>query len=335
MSRTLLRPRSIAPALCAIALNLGSAASHAQSRAIDDGYGDAFLQYQPYVVPGKPPEKPRPAAQPFAVAPAAAPAASAPGSGAQPVDAEWLRRNLPLLQERAFNDPSEANVSAKKYAVRVLMDKASRLAQMEAKVAAEDPLLNENNRVPYASAGAQAVSNANWLAQQTAVKELAGQGGLLAFVDGTCRFCAMQLPLLEAMRKTMGMEFLVISIDGTAPKGFTGRVLPDNGLFQRIGLKLTPSIVYVPSPKAYTAASGDPNRYLIVAQGYYAQDELVKQIAFAGHSTQLLTASTMKDLDVWNRGVASVDDLGGLRLDPNDPAAIKAALQPLLLKQYK
>jgi conjugal transfer pilus assembly protein TraF len=302
-----------------------------QSRPIDDGYGDAFLQYRPYVVPGTEQQE---RTHSRAVARPAAPAASAP-TGPQLVDAEWLRRNLPLLQERAFNDPSEVNVAAKKYAVRVLMDKASRLAQMEAKVVAEDPLLNENNRVPYASAGAQAVSNANWSAQQSAVKELAAKGGLLIFVDGSCRFCTLQLPPLDAIHKTLGMEYLVVSTDSAAPKGYRGKVLPDNGLFRKIGLKLTPSIVYVPAPKAYTAASGDPNHYFVIAQGYYAQDELVKQIAFAGHSTQLLSPATMKDLDVWNRGVASIDDLSKLRLDPNDPAAFKAALQPLLLKQYK
>ena len=295
---------------------------------LDDRYGDAFLHYRPYIIPEnkKVPDKPKPQAK-------ETPAAVKP-EGKEQVTVEWLRKNYVVLEERAINTPTEVNVSAYLYAKRIVMDKAQRFAEVVTKVNNEDPILNENNRVPYASSGAQSIRNADYLAQQQAVRDLAVQGGIVIFVDGSCRFCEIQLPVLSAIKSNYGMQYLVVSIDGAKPKGFTGQVVTDNGLYKKLGLKLTPSVVYVPKPKGYVGDT-DPNQYLIVAQGFYAQDELVKQIAFAGHSTQLLAKNTMHDLNVWNRGVASKEDLSTLRLDPNKPETFKRTLQPLLLKQYQ
>jgi len=295
---------------------------------LDEGYGDAFVNYKPYLKPvEKPPEtapKPQPTAVPVAK----------PETGKQPVTVEWLRANYPKLEDRAINNPTEDNITAYLYAKRVIMDKAQQFSNMVIKVNNQDPLLNENNRVPYASGGALSVRNANYLAQQQAVRELARVGGAIVFVDGHCRFCTQEIPVMEGIRKTFGLEYLVVTIDGTVPKNFRGQAQIDNGLFQKLGLKLTPSVVFVPSPKGYKQGI-DPNSYFIIAQGFYAQDELAKQIAFAGHDSKLLTADTMRDLNVWDRGVASTDDLQALELDVNKPGTFKQTLQPILLKQYK
>jgi conjugal transfer pilus assembly protein TraF len=93
-------------------------------------------------------------------------------------------------------------------------------------------------------------------------------------------------------------------------------------------------VVYVHRPRAYRDGRDD-NTYRVVAQGFYAQDELIKQVAYAGHTTRLLSPATMRDLAVWDRGVAASEDLQTLHLDGDDPAAIRKTLQPLLQKQYR
>ena len=311
---------------------------------LEDGYGDAFVNYRPYVGPAPAPKASEPA--PALAAKSVSLAASAsPPPGPQKVDVAWLRRNYPLLRDRAIDDPSPDNVAAMAYVQRVVVDKSQRFSEAWAQVMREDPLLSENSRVPYASVGAQSVANADRLAQQRAARELAATGGLLVFVDGACRFCAMQLPIVATLKRDFGLEHLVVSLDGAAPnlaKGAHSRAipnlpklpeLPDNGLFKKLGLVLTPSIVYVPRPQGY-ASGADPNRYLVVAQGLYAQDELVKQLAYAGFGSGLLSAQTRADLGVWDRGVASTQDLSTLRLDVDDPQGIKRALQPTLIKRY-
>ena len=309
----------------ALSMLLGaSCALRAQEVRTDDAYGDAFLHYQPYKVGGEAAERPAPRA----------PAPAAARKDGQKVTVKWLQEHYKRLEERAIDDPTDENVAAYLYLRRISMDKSQRFSQKVIDVTNADPLLNENNRIPYASAGAQSIRSASRAAQDQAARELASVGGLVIFVDGDCRFCAMQMPIVHALRAQYGMEALVVSLDGRRPRGYDGPVVRDNGLYRKLDLRLTPSIVYVPRPHAYRDGA-DGNLYRVIAQGFYAQDELVKQLAFAGHASGLLAAATMRDLDVWDIGVASTEDLGALRLDPDDPAAIKRKLQPLLQKQYR
>lgn len=317
------------PLIFAIAIS--AFAQSDKSVRLDDAYGDAFTNYKPYVVQGKQKDDQKPKAPPRTTPQLSK--AEEP-KGEQAVNMDWLIKNYPLIEKRAIDNPTEANVSAHLYTKRIVMDKAQRFEEIHMKVVNEDPMLNENNRIPYASTGAQSIRNADYLAQQQAVRELSSIGGLVAFVDGSCRFCAQQMPILSMLKNNFDIETLVVSIDGKRPKGYAGPLVTDNGLYKKLQLKLTPSVVFVPRPKGYTGES-DPNSYLVISQGFYAADEMVKLIAFAGHSTKLLTAETMRDLNVWTRGVASNQDLQALKLDPSKPETFKEKLQPLLLKQYQ
>lgn len=295
---------------------------------IDDSYGDAFLNYQPYVIKGQRAVKKE--LPPISHAKKPGPAEPKERS----VDVRWLRENYPLLEERAINSPTDENVAAYLYVRRVVMDKSQRFSNKVMEVTNADPLINENSRIPIASAGASAIRDAKYSAQKKAVAELAQVGGLVVFVDGTCRFCAMQMPILADLKREYDIDALVVTLDGKRPAGYTGPLVKDNGLFGKLGLKLTPSVVYVHKPRAYKGGQ-DPNAYRTVAQGFYARDELVKQIAYAGFHTDVLSASTTRDLSVWDRGVASTADLTQLKLDPDQPGTIKARLQPILQKQYR
>lgn len=309
----------------AAALLIGiAAAAPAQEVRVDDAYGDAFLHYQPYVVQGKATKRP----EKFPPAPAPK------TTEEQKVTVKWLQENYKVLEERAIDDPTEDNVAAYLYVRRITLDKSQRFSEKVSEVTNQDPLLNENNRIPYASAGAQAVRAASRSAQEQATRELAAVGGLVVFVDGSCRFCAMQMPIVAALRGQYGMEALIVSLDGHRPRGVNGPLVKDNGLYRKLDLKLTPSVVYVHRPHGYRDGK-DENQYRVIAQGFYAQDELVKQIAYVGHTTRLLSKETMRDLAVWDRGVAGTDDLNALALDANDPVAIRRRLQPLLQKQYR
>ena len=345
LSRTRLQLLSITAAkpTLAVAIALcGASASIAQSSSGEQGgqgdrepprvelreeYAEHFLRYEP--LPAR--RKPEPASAP-APTPQAAAAPRPVASGATKVTVDWLRTNYPLLEERAMDDPSPVNLRAAAYVKRIVLDKASRYASAMQQAVLADPLLNENSRIPYASMGAAAVRNADLLAQAAAVREMSQAGGLLVFVDGQCRFCKAELPILEHLHHEYGLEYLLVSIDGSAIPGAKVAAIRDTGVFAKLGLKLTPSMVFVPRPTAYQG--GDPNTYLVVSQGFYAADELVKQISYAGYQRHLLAAATMRDLGAWDRGILDTADLATLRLDPTKPESIPAQIQPLLMKQY-
>jgi len=250
------------------------------------------------------------------------------------VSVKWLRKNYVLLEERAIDNPSTANVEAYLYAKRIILDKAQNFSTKVDEVTKADPFLNENNRIPYASSGATSIRNANLLAQQDALKQMSLVGGIYVFIDGHCIFCAQQLPILSSLRETYGLQSWVISMDGSAPAGYKGQLSKDNGLYKKLGLKLTPSIVYVSHPKAYRDGN-DQNNYLIISQGYYAADELTKVMAYAAYRSNLVSETTRRSLNIWDRGLASADDLNSLTLDVNHPETFRLKLQPLLEKNYR
>ncbi len=313
----------------ALAMTAMNAMADDTQRQMGDDYGDAYVHYMPYVAPIKPAKQPVPKPDQSRTTTPAEPVQSRP----EAVTVDWLRKNYPLLEQRAIDNPTQTNVEAYLYAKRIILDKAQRFEEMDMKVINSDPLLNENNRIPLASMGAQSIAKANLDAEDQAVREMAKTGGLMVFVDGNCRFCSQQLPIIDRLDKQYGMQALIISIDGRTPKGYNGKVVRDNGMFRKLHLQLTPSIVYVPHPKAYRGS--DPNRYLVISQGFYAQDQLVKQIAYAGFETNLLTADVSQDLSVWDKGVAATTDLNQLKLDPNHPEQFRGSIDPILAKQYR
>jgi len=312
------------------ASTFSQAAEDSHAKHLDDDYGDAFLNYQPYVIKGKKPENKL--KEPQSPPPSAS---ERPKSKEEPVTVNWLRRHYAEIEARAIDNPTRENMEAIGYTKRITLDKASRYQLAYAELLRTDPWLNENNRIPYASTGARSVAAANYNAQQEAVRDMAKVGGLMLFVDGQCRHCAAQIPIINALRHDYGMNVLIVSTDGTKPQNLSGSVLTDNGMFKRLGLSLRPSLVYVPTPKGFTPGTKDPNRYLIVSQGFYALDELIKQIAYAGFYIKMLPAKVMADLDAWNNGIMSTDDMRDLRLDVNDPSSFKSKVAPLVMRQYE
>ncbi len=294
-----------------------------------EGYADAFTYYRPLSVPTpkSPPAKSGP------------PQAKPEPKKEQAVDFDWLKENYAKLEKRAFNNPDDKDVvRAYAYTRRILVDKAQRFDDAVYETVRTDPFLNEFNRLPtFWTQGAKSILNIEQKARTKAVKELSDIGGLLVFVDGQCRFCDHQVAVLKTMRSINQIQFLAISTDGTAPAQAKGEAIQrDNGLFRKLKLQLTPSVVYVPRPKAYDAkTAADPNEYFVVAQGFYGVAELEKMLAYSAFkSGKYLSAESRRDLNIWNTGVASNADLQTLRLDPDKPGDFKNKIEPLLRKQY-
>ena len=299
------------------------------SQKLGEDYNDFFINYVPRQLAA--PEKKTPPPAKIVATPEAsrAPAQKAPTK----VDVEWLQKNYAVLYKKAVDDPSEVNVRALAYVQKVVVDKADRFQRIWKQVTDADPFINENTSTPLAGAGALAVRNANYRAQSAAVIELSKFAGMVVFVDGVCRFCAMQMPPIKMLKEEFGIDALVVSLDGQRPPGYTGPIQKDNGLYRKLGLKVTPSVALVPNPKPFVDGQ-DPNTYLVVAQGFYSADSLAKQLAYAGHRAKLLSPQVSRDLSVWDYGVTTAEDLKSLHLEVDKPETIPGALQPLMMKQF-
>lgn len=270
--------------------------------------------------------------------------ANQPKQGKQKITLDWLRQNIEIYERRAQETQKKEDIEAYMYLRRVLYDKAQNYATRSVEVMRENPLVDENNRIPYASFGQAAIGKVNSTAIDKANLQMAEQGGLWVFVDSTCAFCKDMLDVIRMHKRDMGMPVLVITIDGKRPKGYSeslGPLVADNGFFRVLGLQLTPSVVYVHKPD-YTKGI-ENNRFLVVSQGFYSQDKLQRTIAYAGYSSMrdtkafagLLSPDVVEGLNAWNRGVIAAKDINNIEIDPNDPASIKQAIEPFLAKSMQ
>ena len=251
------------------------------------------------------------------------------------VDAELLRDQLPKLLDKAWSNPTIENVTNYRTAQKILTDKSTRFAESWEEVNQTNPFLSENNSVPIASMGAVYVRQIDSEAQQEAMRELAKHSGLFVFVDSQCKYCGIQLKVIQYLKSEYKMDSLIVSIDGSMPKGFEKYpFVVDNGLYRRLKLQLTPVTVLVIKPDANKVEKGvDNNKYVIVSYGFYAVDQMVKNISYAAFKSKALSKEVAQKMNPWNYGVASSQDLNGLTVggDMN----FTKAYQPILEKAFK
>lgn len=255
--------------------------------------------------------KPEEPVKPAPEDPAKTPEKKAEAPKKQPMSVAWLRKMIPILEERAIDNPTRENLEAYMYAKRVMLDKAQRFEEEGMKVVATDPMLDENNRVPTASYAKAEFLNKEYMAKQGALKYLANNvGGLFVFFESTCNFCVVQVNTIRKLQKQFGFSVKYISVDG---KGLPGMAdtdwAKDNGHAKMLDLKVYPTTVLVVPP----------NNYYIVSQGMMALDQLEDRILTASDTNHLLPDNIQKNVNVWDRGVLTVDDMkDGARENPDD-----------------
>jgi len=334
-----------APAAAVLALSI--IAASAATAADDDpwGSGDVYIDDAKLgeFLKGKSWSRPPPKEWPQPQTPGATPKKpEAPRK--QKITLEWLRQNIEAYERRAQETQSKEDIEAYMYLRRVLYDKAQNYASRSMEVLRENPLVDENNRIPYASLSQAATVKVSLEAIDKANAQMAKQGGLWVFVDSRCAFCKDMLDILRMHKRDTGMPVLVVTIDGKRPRGYSdalGPLVTDNGLFRTLGLQLTPSVVYIHQPDYRKGIEN--NRYLVVSQGFYTLDKLQRTIAYAGYASMrdnkafagLLSPDVVDGLSAWNKGVMAAKDISDIEIDPGSPASIKQAIEPYLAKSMQ
>ena len=231
--------------------------------------------------------------QPPEHAPVGAPPAPAPMS------VEWLRANLPLLRDRAIDQPTRENVRAYYYAQRIMMDKAQVFSDVAREVTSTDPLLDENLRVPFASAARASMLRTADDAKARILESIAGKVGLWFFHDDRCEYCEKQVEPANALARLYGLKVVYLSRQGQPIRGLDPAipVRAADGRFERLGVQYTPSVMLLVPPSGY---------YLI-AQGYASLSALEDRIVHAAHRYGLVEERLYYDAVPTARGVLTAD----------------------------
>ncbi len=239
----------------------------------------------------------------------------------EPFSVEWLRENMPKLLDAAVNNPTKENVEAYFYAQRVAMDKSQRYAEQARQVVANDPFLDENNRVPIASYTKPFFLRETQEAKDVALKHIASVGGLWVFFDSKCKFCQPQANSVAELSKKYGILTNFISMDGKGLPNIA-QFSRDKGHAKQLKLKITPTTVLVVPP----------NNFYIVSQGMMAQDQLADRILLAAESNSLLPKDISTRLNAYDRGVLTNEDTQDGRSD--DPKQWVQKLKDRLQSRY-
>jgi conjugal transfer pilus assembly protein TraF len=219
----------------------------------------------------------------------------------EPLSAEWIRTTLPMLRDAAIDNPTRTNVSAYFYAQRIMMDKAQIFSDMAREVVTTDPLLDENLRLPFASAAKVSYLQSAKAAKGEIIDMLAEESALWLFYDENCSYCKDQINPINTFAKKHALTIEVVhkqggQIDGLDP---SIRVRRAEGHFERLGINFTPAVVMVTPP----------DNLWVISQGFTAYTSLVDRVIAAANRFGLISEEEYMKAVPTSRGVLRAESV--------------------------
>lgn len=200
----------------------------------------------------------------------------------EPFTSAWLRKNMETYLNKAIDEPSHENVAAFYYLQRVMMDKAERFTNAARYVVMSDPQLDETVRRPVATYAANEANHQASVMADQALKDIAGQAGILFFFRSECPYCHVQAPILSMLEKVYGFKIYPVSLDGLAmPNGLFGSFKLDHGQAALLGVEQTPALFLMKPPRQIVPLS----------QGALSLEELTSRMLLAAKESGWLEAS--------------------------------------------
>lgn len=271
----------------------GQTMNESQKTGFFDERADGWHWYE------DPPEEPEPSEEEVEPPPVPASSSQEKTEGPAPLSTAWIRETLPVLRDKAIDDPSTMNVSAYMYAQRIMMDKAQVFSDRVKETVEADPLLDENLRLPFASAAKVAVLQSASRKKQELLDGLSEKIGIWLFYDETCVHCKAQLgPINQLVRKNeMTVEVISLYSDQVDGLDKSVKVRRDNGQFKRLGINFKPAVMMV----------APPDGFYLVSQGFTAYTTLVDRVLAAANRYGFITQEDFYDVSPMSRGVLRAD----------------------------
>jgi conjugal transfer pilus assembly protein TraF len=232
------------------------------------------------------------------------------GSGApaeatsKPLSAAWMREMLPVLRDSAIDNPTNENVAAYFYAQRIMMDKAQVFSDVAQQVVTTDPLLDENLRLPFASAAKVSFLESANDTKNAIVSDLAETAGFWFFFDETCSYCVDQVRPINELAKRHGVTVQVIHKNGDYVKGLDPsiEVKRETGQFETLGVNFTPAVMMVVPP----------DDYYIISQGFTSYTMLVDRIIAAANQYGLIDQEQYYAANPTAKGILRADQVNSI-----------------------
>jgi len=234
----------------------------------------------------------------------------------KPLSVAWLKANMPILLDKAIENPTRENDANYMYAQRVVLDKSQTFSDMAADVVASDGYLDENNRVPLSSYAQNAFILEKSSNETSVMKYLAGKSGIWVFVDkpDKCRACADYVNNIVTSN-IVGLEavygFHVRLIDVSTPEGSMAA--------KKLNLKLTPTTVLVVPPSSY----------YLVSQGLMSATSLQQKILVSARMNGMLKDEMIEKINPYSKGLIAKGTLDSAEFN-DDPSVVMSKFREQL-----
>jgi len=268
-------------------------------------YNEPDEEPEPEEPPPPPPPQPNPQPQ----------QAKAPESPEQPkprpLTVEWFRKHYDEVLNRAVDNPTPENVKAYLFLQRVIMDKSTNFAYAVRNAVYTEPLLDENTRIPLASAMRAAMLKMRDDNAEQAFRHLAGKAGLWFIFNSKCQFCEWQYPQVKTFADKYGFRVIPISQDGaTIPAIPAEQVLPDLGQSQKLGIRVVPALALVVPER---------QEIIVVSQGALSLEGIQQRVMTAVLERHLLPKDMEDSVDIFRRGILTPEQIAQA---PDDPVQL-------------
>lgn len=247
--------QSISHTSSALALLLGLAVSwHTLAEPGDNGFYDrgqeGWFWYKEEPEPREPKPEPEPEPEPEPVTIVAESAETTPEpakpQGPAVFSAAWFRENLPKYRDKAWDKPTQENVSVYMYLQRYAMDRSEQFADATELAVVGNPFLDEESRRPSATFASQKLDR--WAGQQKdrVTQKISKKAGLFFFYKSDSQASLAQAPIIKMLEMRDGFTVLPISMDGKPlPSGVFPNFRNNDGQAEKLGIQVYPAMFLV------------------------------------------------------------------------------------------
>lgn len=227
------------------------------------------------------------------------------------IDVKWIKKNLPILQNKAIENPTTENLGAFYAAQRLMLDYSSNFANKSGDFFRKEAnWLSEDHRRPTESFMLNRFKSDLLKAQEPVIKKVATQAGIWFFFSSSCPYCLKQLPLIQYLSKEYNINVLYISLDGGSIPG-----IPDDKVVIDVGGKATSQFNVTVTPTTYLV-SNDASKFELLSNGVSALPKIQNALVQTAHKFDWINDDEYKSVQSVRR--SNVLDSGLLQIKESE-----------------
>lgn len=209
----------------------------------------------------------------------------------RPFSVEHIRESLPVLRDRAIDEPNDENLLAWAVMQRVMLDKSSEFSYRNRNLFLKFPELSEERLMKTSGAALILRDEEIEKNKDELYARLSEKVSIFYFYRGDCPWCQKQGPLISMFRDKTGIDALPVSFDGLPPTGDFENFRLSNELTPSFLKKL--SITQVP---ATFMVFNDGSEITQLTDGFTTLDALEERLVLLAEDKGIIDQSDLNKI---------------------------------------